>query len=70
MIVSSGTLLKWETALRKLLEFLGKSSAGHQLKRPTMVLVLMRGAQVITTSDKTLLENSLKAIDVKVSVQG
>lgn len=69
VVVSCGRLLKWETALRKLLEYLGRNRGrlGHDSAGGTvMMLVLMTGGQRISSADKELLERSLGAIQVKV----
>lgn len=71
VVASSGRLLKWETALRKLLEHLGRNSGrfdGKGSSRPRMILILMTGGLRISSSDKQLLERSLDAIQVKVRV--
>jgi hypothetical protein len=62
-------LIKWETALRKLLEYLGRNSARLAgAARPTMMLILMSGGKRISSSDRQLLERSLDAIQVKVKL--
>ncbi len=69
VVASCGRLLKWETALRKLLEYLGRNIDRLESKvdsRPALILVLMTGGKKIASSDKQLLERSLDAIRVKV----
>lgn len=69
VVTSCGRLLKWETALRKLLEYMGRNSGrfeGNGASHPGMILILMTGGQRISSSDKQLLERSLDAIQVKV----
>lgn len=71
VVVSCGRLLKWETALRKLLEYLGgndeRLERGGAGKR-VLLLVLMTGGQRLSSADKDLLERSLEAIQVKVKL--
>jgi hypothetical protein len=70
-VVSCGTLLKWETALRKLLEYLGRH--GEKLATlsqhpPQMLLVLMSGGRVITYADRTLLDRALAKVGVHARI--
>lgn len=69
VVVSCGRLLKWETALRKLLEYMGRNGGRLEhssSRRLVLMLVLMTGGKRIPSSDKELLERSLKTIQVKV----
>ena len=69
VVVSCGRLLKWETALRKLLEYMGRNKGRLEHssgRRPVLMLVLMTGGKKISSADKELLERSLEAIQVKV----
>lgn len=70
-VVCCGRLLKWESALRKLLEFLGQK--GEQLKtqspdKPDMLLILMSGGKVIPDSDMSLLERTLAIVNVRARI--
>lgn len=69
VVVSCGTLMKWETALRKLLEYMGRNRDRLQhggVRRSMLLLVLMTGGKKISSADEDLLERSLEAIQVKV----
>ena len=71
VVVSCGTLTKWETALRKLLEYMGRNSDRLQhggVRRLVLLLVLMTGGKKISSADEDLLERSLEAIQVKVKL--
>jgi len=67
MVVSSGTHLKWESALRKILLYIGGrpklSEEGKELKR---VLVLTTSGINLRTGDEALLRKSLSNIGVEV----
>jgi hypothetical protein len=70
-VVSCGTLLKWETALRKLLEYLGRHGdkfAALSAHPPQMLLVLMSGGKVITCADRALLERALAQVGVHARI--
>ena len=68
VVVACGRLLKWETALRKLLEYLGRNYKTIEDKKNPVVLALflMTAGKQINEGDKQLLEQSLLAINVKV----
>ena len=69
VVVGCGRLLKWETALRKLLEYMGRTRDHLEyssVRRTELMLVLMTGGKKISSADRELLERSLKAIQVKV----
>ena len=71
VVVSCGRFLKWETALRKLLEYMGRKRSRlehNSARRPVLMLVLMTGGKRISSADKELLERSLEAIQVKVGL--
>ena len=71
VVVSCGRLLKWETALRKLLEYMGRNRGRLEhssVRQPVLMLVLMTGGRRISSADRELLERSLEAIQVKVSL--
>ena len=67
---SHGRLLKWETALRKLLEYRAgntKALVDHG-KLVESCLILMSGGAPQTTADADLLRSALANINVKVKV--
>ncbi len=69
VVVSCGTVTKWETALRRLLEFWAKnrdSSIFSRGSRRVNLLVLMTGGKRLSMADRDLLERSLDSVDVKV----
>lgn len=69
LIVSGGTLLKWETALRKALDFIAKSPKLPPTdKKLNILLVLATAGRSLTTGDKELLSKSLKFIGVEVTL--
>lgn len=70
VVTSSGRLLKWESALRKLLEYLGKNRDRliKQNSEVKLFLVLMSGGQKLASADRAFLERSLDAIGVKIIV--
>jgi len=66
-VVSSGTLLKWETALRKALELIANEpKLSIEGKPPAICLQLAILNYGITDGDKILISGALKAIGVKV----
>ncbi len=68
LIVAGGTLLKWETALRKALEYIAKAPGLPPKKEPLRVLLnLATSGRCLTESDKRLIENALGFVGVKVS---
>ena len=69
VVASCGTLTKWETALRKLLEYMGANRGRlehNSARRPVLMLALMTDGKKISSADKDLLERSLEEIQVKV----
>ncbi len=65
-IVSGGTILKWETALRKALELIAKQSGlTVNGKRPEICLQLIVKNNSLTEADKTNILTTLGAIEVK-----
>ena len=69
VVVSCGRLQKWETALRKILEYMGRNRERLEhssARRTELMLVLMTGGKIISSADRKLLERSLEAIQVKV----
>ena len=70
-VVSSGTFLKWESALRKALELIARESKlVVNGKTPEICLQLVVLNLGITDSDKKLITDSLKAIGVKARFCG
>jgi hypothetical protein len=68
LIVAGGTLLKWETALRKVLEYIAKAPGLPPEKGPLKVLLnLATNNRCLTESDKGLIKNALGFVGVKVS---
>ena len=71
VVVSCGRLLKWETALRKLLEYMVRNRGRLEhngVQHLVLMLVLMTGGKRIPSADRELLERSLEAIQIKVSL--
>ena len=69
VIVSSGTLLKWETALRKALEFIAKAPGLPPSDFKLNVLIVLASCgRTLTQGDKKLLSNALGFIGVKVVI--
>lgn len=65
-VVSSGTVLKWETALRKALETIAsKPTLTINDKAPYVCLRLSTPAQALTDADKKLIKSALGAVGVK-----
>jgi hypothetical protein len=65
-VVSSGTVLKWETALRKALEIIaGKPTLTINDKAPYVCLKLSTPTQALTDADKKLIQSALGAVGVK-----
>ena len=70
-VVCCGRLLKWESALRRLIEFLGQKGEKLRIQspeRPDMLLILMSGGKVIPDSDRTLLEKNLAIVNVRATI--
>lgn len=59
-VISKGTFLKWETALRKALLFISTSPFSNLEAKIDILLVLYTQGKVITPSDERLLKTSLK----------
>ena len=65
-VVSSGTVLKWETALRKALEIIAsKPTLTVDGKSPFVCLKLSTPTQALTEADKKLIQSALGAVGVK-----
>jgi len=65
-VVSSGTVLKWETALRKALEIIaGRPTLTVNGKAPHVCLKLSTPTQALTDADKKLIQSALGAVGVK-----
>ena len=65
-VVSSGTELKWETALRKALEVIAlKPTLYVDNKAPRICLKLAAPKDSLTEPDKTAIESALGAVGVK-----
>ncbi|KQO18065.1 hypothetical protein [Paenibacillus sp. Leaf72] len=64
IVVGEGTVIKWETALRRVLEFIENCNV-HERKWE-ICLHLASTKDSLTHSDKEHIINSLKYIDVKV----
>jgi len=70
-VVSSGTYLKWETALRKALELIAsKPNLIKKDKTPIICLQIVLINLGITDGDKKLITDALKTIDVSVMFCG
>ena len=68
LIVAGGTLLKWETALRKVLEYIAKAPGLPPQKEPLRVLLnLATNGRCLTESDKSHIKKALCFVDVRVS---
>lgn len=66
-ILSRGTVVKWETALRKALQIVVQESLTENGKIPRICLNLYNGGRPITKPDKKLVTDSLAVIGVKVT---
>ena len=65
-MVSSGTVLKWETALRKALEIIAsKPTLTVNGKSPFVCLKLSTPTQALTEADKKLIQSAVGAVGVK-----
>ncbi len=65
-VVSSGTVLKWETALRKALEIIAsKPSLTINDRAPYVCLKLSTPTQSLTEADRKLIQSALGAVGVK-----
>lgn len=65
-VVSSGTVLKWETALRKALEIIAsKQILTINGKTPFVCLKLSACSQAITDADKEFIQSALGSVGVK-----
>lgn len=67
LILSEGTILKWETALKKALEFVAQSPGLPPTRSNLYIgMNLVSAGSTITSSDKIHIERSLRLINVKV----
>ena len=65
-VVSSGTTLKWETALRKALEIIAsKPTLTINEQVPSICLKLSAANQTLTAADKAAIRAALNAVGVK-----
>lgn len=65
-VVSGGTVLKWETALRKALEVIAsKPTLTIDGKAPFVCLKLSTPTQALTEADKKSIQSALAAVGVK-----
>jgi len=68
LLFVGGTLLKWETALRKALEFVtaspGLSSDGHKV---VILLYLATNGRTLTKSDREFIREALRFVGVSVA---
>lgn len=73
LIISCGTLLKWETALRKALEFIARAPGlppeNHNIKLHVLLNLALAG-RIITTPDRNHLIKSLDFLGIKVLFSG
>lgn len=66
-IVHFGTLVKWETALRKALEYIASTDHIRKMNlRPKICLALIIQIDDLTDGDKGLIKTALDLIDVSV----
>jgi hypothetical protein len=67
-VVSGGTVLKWETALRKALEIIAKEP-GLTIEgiTPTICLSLVCSSGSLTSADKKHIFNALSAVGVSAT---
>ncbi|MCA9469497.1 MAG: hypothetical protein KC643_29200 [Nitrospira sp.] len=70
VVVSDGTMLKWETALRRALLFIAGNLFTHKAKRINILLMLFAQHKKVTPSDKKHLEKALAISDAKPVVFG
>lgn len=64
-ILSPGTVLKWETALRKALQVVAQEPLGGET--PRICLSLYNGEQPMTEPDRKLIIDSLAVVGVKAT---
>ena len=66
VVVADGTVLKWETALRKALELIAKQPGlTVDGKTPSICLNLVSTTSDLTAADKNHITNALKAVGVQ-----
>lgn len=69
LIVSGGTLVKWETALRKALEFIAKAPGlPPKDTKLSILIVLAPLGQSLTESDRNFLNDALGFLGIKVAI--
>ncbi|WP_296011709.1 hypothetical protein [uncultured Adlercreutzia sp.] len=67
-VISTGTCIKWETALRKALEYVVQLPKETQEVRPTVALKCVTPRGVMTKPDKDLIETSLDRVGIEFYV--
>lgn len=69
LIVVGGTLLKWETAMRKALEFIAQAPGlPPKDTKLNVLIVLASSGRTLTDGDKNLLTDALGFVGVKVAL--
>jgi len=67
-VISRGTVLKWETAVRKALDFITKNNRLIiRDEKPAIILQLVTTKADMTGADYKQIESALNMIDIKVS---
>lgn len=64
-VISEGTCAKWETALRKALEYVAKLPAETQAKEPHIGLKCIAARGSLTASDKKQIRDALSKVEVE-----
>lgn len=70
VIVSTGTFLKWETALRKSLFFIASNPFSNTANSLQILLILYAQGKIIPPSDKILLDKALNICNAKAHIVG
>ena len=65
LVVAKGTCVKWETALRKILLYIGASPLFHH-EDVAKMLVILTGGMPLPANDEVILQRSLSQIGVDV----
>ncbi|MPN24802.1 hypothetical protein SDC9_172204 [bioreactor metagenome] len=64
-VVSSGTVIKWETALRKAIELIAREKGLSSNGKPEICLQLASLAAVLTEAEKCFISTALNFLNVK-----
>ena len=70
IVVSYGTFLKWETALRKALLCVAEKPFGKHNDRTHILLILMAQGKLIAPSDKDIVQRAIAKCGAKAYITG